>query len=165
MENCCCYCLVAKPCPILCDPMDYCPPGSSVHGIFQAGILEWAAISFSRGSSWPRDQIQVSCTAGGFFTIWATREALTLTLRNYEFYSFLSVKIFRGASQVVLAVKNLPANAGNIKRHGFDTWSGRSSGGGNGNPLQYSCLENSVHRGAWRATVHRVAKSRTWLSD
>ena len=55
--------------------MDYSLPGSPVHGISQARILEWVAISFSRGSSWPRDQIQVSCIAGRFFTIWATREA------------------------------------------------------------------------------------------
>ena len=50
-------------------------PGSSVHGILQAKILEWAAISFSRGSSWPRNQTQVSCIADRFFTNWATREA------------------------------------------------------------------------------------------
>jgi len=56
-----------------CDPMDCSPPGSSVHGILQEGILVWVAISFSRGSSWPRDQTCVSCTAGRFFTVWATR--------------------------------------------------------------------------------------------
>ena len=50
-------------------------PGSSVHGIFQARVLEWIAISFSRGSSQPRDRTRVSCTAGRRFTIWATREA------------------------------------------------------------------------------------------
>ena len=59
----------------LCNPMDCSPPGSSLHGILQARILEWAAISFSRGSSQPRDQIWVSCITGRFFTIWATREA------------------------------------------------------------------------------------------
>ena len=55
--------------------MDCSLPGSSAHGIFQARVLEWVAISFSRGSSKPRDRIQVSHTAGRFFTIWATREA------------------------------------------------------------------------------------------
>ena len=55
--------------------MDCSPPGSSVHGIFQARILEWVASSFSRGSSWPRDWTQVSSIAGGPFTVWATREA------------------------------------------------------------------------------------------
>ena len=52
------------------QPMDCSLPGSSVHGIFQARILEWVAISFSRGSSWLRDQAQVSCTTGRFFTVW-----------------------------------------------------------------------------------------------
>ena len=56
--------------------MDCSPPGSSVHEIFQTRILEWVAIFFSRGSSQPRDQTQVFCTAGRFFTNWATREAL-----------------------------------------------------------------------------------------
>ena len=56
-------------------PMDHSPPGSSGHGILQARILEWVAIPFSRGSSRPRNHTQVSCTAGRFFTNWATREA------------------------------------------------------------------------------------------
>ena len=69
-----CACMNAKSlqsCLTLCDPMDCSPSGSSVHGILQARILEWVAISYSRGSSWPRDWTQVSCgscTAGGFFT-------------------------------------------------------------------------------------------------
>ena len=53
----------------LCDPMDCSPPASSVHGISQATVLEWVAISFSRGSSLPRDHTQVSSSAGRFFTI------------------------------------------------------------------------------------------------
>ena len=55
--------LVTKSCPTLCNPMDYNPPVSSVHGIFQARILEWVAISFSRESSPPRDWTWVSCIA------------------------------------------------------------------------------------------------------
>ena len=54
--------------------MDCSLPGSSVHGIFQARVLEWGAISFSRGSSWPRGQTRVSCIVGRCFTVWATRE-------------------------------------------------------------------------------------------
>ena len=73
--------LVAQWCPTLCDPMDCSPPGSSVHGILQARILEWVVISFSRGSSQPRDGTQVSCIAGRFFTIWATREALLVYIK------------------------------------------------------------------------------------
>ena len=59
--------------------MDCSPPGSSVHGILQASILKWVTIPFSRGSSQPRDQTQVSHTAGRLFTIWATKEAPTKT--------------------------------------------------------------------------------------
>ena len=58
-----------------CYPLECSPPSSSVLGIFQARILEWIAISFSRGSSWARDRTQVSCTAGRFLPDWATREA------------------------------------------------------------------------------------------
>ena len=63
-----CRCLLPKSCPILWDPQDCSPPGSSVHGISQARILEWVAISFSRGSSRPRDTAHISCLAGRFFT-------------------------------------------------------------------------------------------------
>ena len=63
-----CEVLVTQPCPTLCDPMDCSLPGSSVHETSQVRILEWAAIPFSRGSSQPRDQTQVSCLAGRFFT-------------------------------------------------------------------------------------------------
>jgi len=63
------------------------------------------------------------------------------------------------ASQVALVVKNQPANAGDIGDPGLIPGSGRSPGGGHGNPLQYSCLENPRDTGAWQATVHRVAKS------
>ena len=65
---------VTQLCLILCDPMDYNPPDSSVHGILQARLLEWVAIPFSRVSSQPRDWTQVSRFAGRFFTHWATRE-------------------------------------------------------------------------------------------
>ena len=58
-----------------CEPMDYSLPGSSAHGILQARILEWVAISFSRGSFQPRNRTWVSCIVGRFFTDWAMREA------------------------------------------------------------------------------------------
>ena len=64
--------LVAQSYLTLCSAVSCSLPGSSVRGISQARILEWIAVSFSRGSSWPRDRTQVSCTAGRFFTIWAT---------------------------------------------------------------------------------------------
>ena len=64
-------------------------------------------------------------------------------------------------SQVALLVKNLPANAEDIRDEGLISGLGRSPGGGHGNPLQHSCLENSRDRGGWRGTVHRVANSQT----
>ena len=69
------------------------------------------------------------------------------------------------ASQVVLVVKNPPFNAGGIRDTGLTPGLGRSPGGENGNPLQYSCLGKPIDREAWQATVHRVTKSWTRLSD
>ena len=74
--------LVAQSCPTLCDPMDCSPPGSSVHGILQARILEWVAIPFSRGSSRARDGTWVLLHADGFFTVWATNWAHWERLRE-----------------------------------------------------------------------------------
>ena len=62
-------------------------------------------------------------------------------------------------------IKNMPANAGNTRDAGSIPGSGRSPGEGKGNTLQHSCLENSIDRGAWWATIHRVAKSQTQLSN
>ena len=67
------------------------------------------------------------------------------------------------ASQVSLVVKNLPVSAGDTRDVGLIPRLGRSPEGGNGNPFQYSCLENPMDRGAWWAIVCRVAKSRTLL--
>ena len=74
--------LVGQSCPMLWDPMYCSQPGSSVHGILQARILEWVATSFSRGPFQPRCQTwvsYVSCIAGGFFTIWVTRGVVLST--------------------------------------------------------------------------------------
>ena len=70
-----------------------------------------------------------------------------------------------GASQVALVVKNPSANAGDLRGAGSYPESGRSPGGGHGNPLQYSCLENPMGRGAWWATIHRVTKSQIQLKQ
>ena len=66
---------------------------------------------------------------------------------------------------MALVVKNLPANAENIRDKSLIPGSGRSPGGGHGNSLQYSWLENPMDRGAWQATIHMVTKSRTQLSN
>ena len=88
-------CLVIQSCLIRCDPVDCSLPGSSIHGILQAKILEWLAMPSSRGSSQPRDQTQLSHTAGGFFShlghqgslvyISYTYTCIQLTLEQYRF--------------------------------------------------------------------------------
>ena len=76
--------LVAQSCPTLRDPVDCSPPGSSVHVILQARILEWVAILFSRGFSRPRDRTCISYVTGRFFTVWATGEAGVPSLASSE---------------------------------------------------------------------------------
>ena len=70
--------LVSQSCLTICYAMDCSPPSSSVHGILQARILEWDAISFSKGSFWSGDRTPVSCTADKFFTSWATGEVILI---------------------------------------------------------------------------------------
>ena len=97
-------------CPTLCDPTDYSPPGSTVQGILQARILEWFAISYSRESSWPRDQTLVSCIAGSFFTVGATRDYTqfmpTVAKTAYLWYS-LSIKTAHGHKMASLCYQSL----------------------------------------------------------
>ena len=81
-------------CPTLCNPMDYSLPDSSVYGIFQARILKWVAIPFSRRSSQPKDQTWVSCIIGGFFKVWAPRDSpgdysLTLVIISQYIHKYL----------------------------------------------------------------------------
>ena len=71
----CCAVLLAQSCLTLCNPVDCSLPGASVPGILQGRILEWVAVSFSRGSSWPRDWTCISCISGRFFTSWANSQA------------------------------------------------------------------------------------------
>ena len=82
---------IAQSCPILCDPMDCSLPGSSVHGIFQAIVLEWIAISFYSGSSQPRDGTQVSRVVDRRFTVWATREVFIYSLIRFYLCSFIII--------------------------------------------------------------------------
>ena len=164
--------LITSSCSTLCNPMNCSPPGSFVHGIFRVRKLESAAIPFSRGSSWLRDW---TCISGGFFasdppgkqripcelhllslygdllSISKTNvplrvlDCLIVTKLCHFFCSQLSrFWGFPGSS----VVKNLPANAGAAVNSGSIPGSGRYPGGGNGNPLHYSCLENSMDRGA-----------------
>ena len=84
------FVLVAQSCLTLCNPMSCSPPGSSIHGVLQARILEWIAIPFSRRSSQPRDWTWVSCIGGRFFTIWATRGGCYIVGPCYLFTFYIS---------------------------------------------------------------------------
>ena len=77
------------------------PPGSSVHGILQARILEWVAMSFSRGYSWPRDWTWVPCIAGRFFTVWATRELLPCLLCVLHIFPLVLTAVQSGYSVIL----------------------------------------------------------------
>ena len=174
---CGCCCLVTKSCLTLLRL--FCsPPGSSVQGILQAKILERVAISFSRSSSWPKDQTCVSCIAGEFFTIWDTREALLnsysplslhssglspinssyLSIFCYSYLWICSIWGFTSGSEG----KESVCNAGDL---GSTPGSGRS-------PWRREWLPTPVflpgifheQRSLW-ATVHRVTKSWIRLSD
>ena len=81
---------VTQVCPTLCNPMEYNPPGPSILGILQARILEWVASPFCRGSSQPRDWTQVSCIAGRFFTVWATRKSNSILFNSNRILSYSS---------------------------------------------------------------------------
>ena len=93
--------LVAQLCQLFCDPMDYSQPGSSAHGIFQAGIMEWVAILFYRGSSLSRDRTQVFCTAGRFFTL--------LSHKGNSFGMKLEINYKKKAEKIIniLRLKNM----------------------------------------------------------
>ena len=155
---------VAQSHPTLCDPMDCSLPGSSVHGIFQARVLEWVAISSSWGSSQPRDRTWI-------------RQRL-YRLSHQGSYSLTHHKVAQWQSSTPLGFlldlngclqshmdfpggSDSKASVYNVGDLGSIPGLGRSAGEGNGNPLQYYCLENPMDRGAWQATVHWVAKSRT----
>ena len=104
-----------------------------------------------------------------FYIIACTQKPVRTTKNQNLFYHALKISHlhyiqvkYSFASQVALVVKNLPASAGDTRDEGLIPGWGRSPGGGNSNPLQYSCLENPMDKGTWWATVHSVTKSQTW---
>ena len=100
-------------------------------------------------------------TALDFFLNFILITTLRVTFHLQKLQSIHYIPCVVWASQVVLEVKNPPANAGDLRGVGSLPGSGRSCGGGHGNPLQYSCMENPVGRGAWRATVHGITQSQS----
>ena len=173
-------------CPTLWDPTDGSLPGSPVSGILQARTLEWVAISFSNDAwKWkvkvkslshvwllatPRTAAYQAPPSMGFFrqeywsgepspspSVWTHWNHSSDTHLNhlgpvYCFSGFPS-----GASG-----KELTCRCRRHRRRGSIPGFGRYPGGGHGNPLQYSCMENPIDRGAWQATVQGVAKSQKW---
>ena len=138
--------LVAQLYLTLCNPIECSLLGSSVHGIFQARKLEWVAIPFSRGSSWLRDWIRVSCIAG---------ESNGTPLP----YSCLENPMDGGAWWAAAhGVAKSQTRLSNI------TFTFHFHAGAvNGNPLQCSCLENPRDGGVWWAAIYGIAQSQTWL--
>ena len=164
--------MCAQSCPTLCEPMDCSLPGSSVHGIFQARTLEWAAISSSRVSSLFRDRTHIFWIASRFFTT-APPKKTSLKAQpvlNPDFTLILANSIIvtrvKEESEVMIFIIT-PVSRWVKYAEDVDSIPGlrRSSGGGNGSPLQCSCLENPMDRAVWRATVHGLQKNRIWLSN
>ena len=157
-----CVQLLSHVCVTLCDPLDCSLPGSSVHGIFLGKNTGVDCISYSRGSSWPRDESCVSCV----FCIsrWILYHCSTWEALINQY--LIHVGLFRW-----LGGKESACQCRRFWRHGSDPWVGKIAGGGNGNPLQYSCLDrfwqgsNPMDERAWWATVRGVTKSQAWLSD
>ena len=85
--------IVARSCLALCSPVDFSPPGFSVHGILRARLLVWVAIPISKGSSLPRNRTHISHVAGRFFIIWTTREAPVIHI-DILFLILLSIMVY-----------------------------------------------------------------------
>ena len=149
------------------DTMDCSLLGSSVHGICQARVLEWVATSMSYPT--PREHLSKTPASRGTplnvtgqpgregsWRRMDTSISLRCSPETIRAWLICYPPIQKQASLVTQMVKNLACSAGDL---GSIPGSGRSPGEGNGNPLQYSCLENPTDRGAWWATAHGVAKS------
>ena len=145
---------VAQSCPTLSDPMDCSLPGSSIHGIYQARVLEWVAIAFSE---YPKS---FGDGNGPLSSVQFSRSVESHSLQPYGLHAArqASLSITKSRNLLKLVTRRR-------KRHGFDPRRKDSLDKEMaGNPLQCSGLGNPLDREAWRATVHRVAKSRTRLS-
>ena len=165
--------------------MDCSPPGSSIHWILQARILDWVAISFSRGSSGYRNRTHVSCIGWQILYHWATGKpqaslpwyvrtgviriphhgtvVIIIRVHLYKMLGTVSASVHR-----VFITRWLTIISMHRPFHNYLLLPARASsrfGEGNGTPLQYSCLENPMDGGAWWAAVLGDAKSQTQLSE
>ena len=152
--------------------MDRSLPGSSVHRIFQTRILEGIAISFCGGSSQPRDESHVSwvsCFGRWILYLWFTLEALKTCCKTI--LNYFNTERYNNSWDILITLRCSPQNIGlprwlsdkesTCQGEGVSLIPGsaRSPREEKSNPLQYSCLENSMDRGAWRAIVHGITKS------
>ena len=142
--------------------MGWSPPGPSVHGLLQARRLGWAAMPSSRDLPCPGRGPESPGLAAGFFTTQSPGKP-PLAHRLHTGVLLLTSFFFFRASQAVLVVKTLPAAGGDVRDAGSIPGSGRSPGGGHGHPLQCSCPENPMDRGAWQAVVCGVPESQIQL--
>ena len=158
----------------LWDPVDYSPPGSSIHGILQARILEWVAIPFYRGSSQPRDRTTLQADAltpeppGQPKSVLQFNSVLTLsTWRWHQSPQFSPTWTVRRPR----ALEGFPGGsmgeepACDAEDAGSILGSESSLEEGNDKPLQYSSLENPMDRRAWQTTVHGAIKNWIWLQQ
>ena len=151
--------------------MDCSPPGSSVHRIFQARILQWVAMTSSRGSSWPRDLTRItfiSCIADRFITAEPPEKsfcfiALNSTLSISEVCLYYTIGLWKSMRfPGGTCGKEPTCQCRRHKRLRFDPWVGKIPWRRAWQPTPIFYLE---HRGAWWATVHTVTKSQTWLKQ
>ena len=158
----CCSAKLLQSCPTLCDSIDGSPPGSPVPGILQARTLEWVAISFSNAWKWEvkvKSLSHVQLIATPWTAVYQAPPSMGFS--KQEYWSGLPLP---NHSQSLYGPGGASGKepACQCRRHKIPG-SRRSPGGGHGNPLQYSCLENPMDGGAWWATVHSISKSWTWL--
>ena len=158
-------------CPTLCDPRNGSPPGSPVPGALQARTLEWVAISFSNAWKW-KVKVKSLSHVWLFATPWTAdyQTPPSMGFSRQEYWSEVPLPSPLSAWGLHFLICNslmgFPCSSVG-KESAYHTgdldsisWSGRSPGEGNGNPLQYSCMENPMDRGAWQAIVHGVARIR-----
>ena len=161
-------------CLTLCNPMDHSLPGSSIHGILQARILEWVAMCSSRGSSqhWQVGSLPLvppGKQSNESPTIKSLRPSKLELWKSSSFLSFLWegellwYNCYPVCGMVAQLVKNLPAmQKTQVQSLGWKD----PVGEGNDNPLQYSYLENPIDKAAWQATVHEVQRvGHNWVTN
>ena len=133
--------------------MDCRLPQSSIHGIFQARVLEWVAISFSRGSSWPRDRTWVSHIIGRHFTIWVTREVLSL-----------EINVFLEPQNVILFGNRVFVNVIKSRIH-MKPYIIRVSPKSNENVLIRDRKGHMEKQGESHVNPHMMTKAKDWVKD